>query len=81
MVIVGNVLKTKILHKGAYVAAAKSDVYVTPDRVFEIIEKHWGFKKYNMFDPCPVNPGINGLEIKWSNLNYVNPPYSLNNQS
>ena len=28
----------------------KSDVHITPDIIFEIIEKQWGYKKDNMFD-------------------------------
>lgn len=55
---------------------SKSDVHVTPDRVFETIEEHWGYKKEEMFDPCPVNPSFDGLQIKWKDINFVNPPYT-----
>jgi len=65
-----------ILHTGAYMLPRKSDIYETPDRVFDIILDHWDFKKASMFDPCPLNPKFNGLEIIWTRLNYVNPPYS-----
>lgn len=56
---------------------AKSDVHITPDRVFEIIEKKWGWKKEEMFDPCPENPQFDGLKIEWKEVNFVNPPYTL----
>lgn len=28
------------------------------------------------FDPCPVNPSFDGLNIEWKDRNYINPPYS-----
>ena len=56
---------------------SKSDVHLTPDRVFEIIKKEWGYEKFEFFDPCPENPTFNGLEIDWKELNFVNPPYTL----
>ena len=54
----------------------KSDVHITPDRVWDMIKEEWGYEKEQFFDPCPVNPQWNGLEINWKELNYVNPPYS-----
>ncbi len=59
----------------AYIQKKKSDVHITPDRVYELIEKEWGYKKHQMFDPCPVNPKWNGLDIAWRKVNIVNPPY------
>lgn len=46
------------------------DNYATPKWLMDI------FKDY--FDPCPLNdkPTIDGLNIKWKNKTYVNPPYS-----
>lgn len=61
----------------SYMPKSKSDVHLTPDRVFEIIERKWGYKKSEFFDPCPENPQWNGLEIDWKDLNFVNPPYTL----
>ena len=60
----------------AYMPPIKSDVHITPDRVWDIIEDTWGYHKDEFFDPCPVNPQWNGLSIDWEELNYANPPYS-----
>ena len=59
-----------------YMPPIKSDVHITPDRVWDIIEDTWSYHKDEFFDPCPVNPQWNGLSIDWEKLNYVNPPYS-----
>ena len=61
----------------SYMPQSKSDVHLTPDRVFDIIKEKWGYSKNEMFDPCPENPKFNGLGINWKNLNFVNPPYTL----
>ena len=60
----------------SYMPPIKSDVHITPDRVWDIIKEEWGYDKEQFFDPCPVNPQWNGLDIDWKELNYVNPPYS-----
>lgn len=60
----------------SYMPPIKSDVHITPDRVWDIIKEKWGYEKEQFFDPCPVNPQWNGLDIDWRDLNYVNPPYS-----
>ena len=60
----------------SYMPPIKSDVHITPDRVWDMIKEEWGYEKEQFFDPCPVNPQWNGLEINWKELNYVNPPYS-----
>ena len=54
---------------------SKSDVHETPNEVFIEIYKRWGIYEEDLFDPCPVNPKFNGLEIDWKKWNYVNPPY------
>jgi hypothetical protein len=60
----------------AYMPKSKSDVHITPDRVWNLIQNEWGHHKDEFFDPCPVNPMWDGLSIGWRKLNYVNPPYS-----
>ena len=60
-----------------YMPPSKSDVHLTPDNVFEIIEKNWGYSREEMFDPCPENPQWNGFDISWQPVNFVNPPYTL----
>lgn len=60
----------------SYMPPIKSDVHITPDRVWDMIKEKWGYEKEQFFDPCPVNPQWNGLDIDWKELNYVNPPYS-----
>jgi hypothetical protein len=60
----------------SYMPPSKSDIHITPDRVFEIIERNYGYKKDSFFDPCPVNPKFDGLNISWKKLNFINPPYS-----
>ena len=61
----------------SYMPQSKSDVHLTPDRVWELIKEKWGYDKDEFFDPCPVNPQWNGLKIDWKELNFVNPPYTL----
>jgi phage N-6-adenine-methyltransferase len=43
----------------------------TPKEVYEQLDKEFKFD----FDPCPVNPNFDGLEIEWKKRVYVNPPY------
>lgn len=59
-----------------YMPKSKSDIHLTPDRVYDLIKEYWGCSINDMFDPCPVNPQWDGLKIDWHPLNYVNPPYS-----
>lgn len=56
---------------------SKSDIHLTPDRVYDLIKEYWGYSKDELFDPCPINHTWNGLEIGWHWVNFVNPPYSL----
>jgi len=43
----------------------------TPKKLYEELDKEFNFD----FDPCPVNPAFDGLEIEWGERNFVNPPY------
>lgn len=45
----------------------------TPDYIFDYIHKIAGTK--DVYDPCPIDPTSNGLEVPWKEWNYVNPPY------
>lgn len=43
----------------------------TPKAVYQILDAEFDFT----FDPCPLNPKQDGLEIEWGQTNFVNPPY------
>lgn len=52
------------------------DNWQTPVNVLELVTLFYG--DY-WFDPCPVDPDINGLEECWSqygNSQFINPPFS-----
>lgn len=61
-----------------YMPKSKSQVHITPQRVYDMIFKKWGWTEKEMFDPCPVNPTFDGLQIQWKKRNYVNPEYAVN---
>ena len=44
----------------------------TPKKLYEELNKEFNFN----FDPCPVNPTFDGLNIEWGKCNFVNPPYN-----
>jgi len=52
----------------------KNDDVETPEDLFNELNQEFEFD----FDPCPYkNPyGIDGLNIDWGEMNFVNPPYS-----
>ena len=43
-----------------------------PKYVYDYLDEEFCF----IFDPCPPKPKFDGLEIEWSDMNFVNPPYS-----
>jgi len=46
----------------------------TPKAVYQILDAEFNFD----FDPCPVNPQFDGLNIEWGHKNsvcFVNPPF------
>lgn len=51
------------------------DDWATPDYILDQLVEEFG----SMFDPCPLHHNTDdwdGLQIEWSNVNFVNPPYS-----
>lgn len=52
--------------------AEPSDYWYTPRYVLERVESFMG----PYFDPCPIDPQQNGLEIAWGADCFINPPYS-----
>ena len=50
-----------------------NDDWSTPDYILDWVKKKYG----SYFDPCPINPNFDGLNIKWRKVNFVNPPYTL----
>ena len=50
----------------------KTDNWRTPPELYEELDKEFNFN----FDPCPINPTEDGLNIAWGTRCFVNPPYS-----
>lgn len=48
-----------------------TDNWETPKEIYEYFCNLKGF-----FDPCPINANFDGLQIRWQQNNFVNPPYS-----
>ena len=49
-----------------------NDDWATPKDLYDLLDKEFDFD----FDPCPLDPNFDGLEIRWGERNFVNPPYS-----
>ncbi len=49
-----------------------NDIWTTPKEFYDKLNLEFNFD----FDPCPIDPTFNGLEIEWGSSNFVNPPYS-----
>ncbi len=56
-------------HK-VHFSSAKQD-WKTPEAFYKALDSEFNFN----FDPCPVKPKHDGLNIEWGTCNYVNPPY------
>lgn len=50
--------------------SSNTDNWATPSKLYE------KFIKFGFYDPCPINPTIDGLTSEWKEKNFVNPPYS-----
>ena len=51
--------------------SSKTDKWFTPKDLYNKLNKEFKFD----FDPCPINPKFDGLNIKWGKRNFMNPPY------
>ncbi len=49
-----------------------NDDWKTPPHILKMIRDEFG----KFFDPCPYQSKFDGLEVEWSEVNYVNPPYN-----
>lgn len=49
-----------------------NDDWATPKVLYDELDAEFHFD----FDPCPLNPTFNGLEVEWGQSNFVNPPYN-----
>ena len=43
----------------------------TPESIYSNLNEEFEFD----FDPCPINPKMDGLYIEWGQLYFCNPPY------
>jgi site-specific DNA-methyltransferase (adenine-specific) len=50
----------------------KTDNWQTPILLFHKLDMEFNFD----FDPCPLNPTFDGLQVDWKESNFINPPYS-----
>ena len=46
--------------------------WTTPKEFYDKLNSEFKFD----FDPCPMNPTFDGLNIEWGKCNFVNPPYN-----
>ena len=53
---------------------SSNGVVETPEWLWQDLEEEFG----ELFDPCPIDPEVDGLEIDWPRHQtaYVNPPYA-----
>jgi hypothetical protein len=55
-----------------YILKSNSNDWETPKELYRALNNIFHFD----FDPCPLDPTFDGLEVEWGERNYVNPPYS-----
>ena len=58
-----------MINKGLF--TSNTDVWSTPPDFYKKLDDEFHFD----FDPCPLNPKFDGLEIQWKARNFMNPPY------
>lgn len=74
-------MKNKVAEK-VFLNGNKKDgkhYWLTPNSVYDFIEKEYGCSKSEMFDPCPYPKPkkFDGLTCEWGKVNYVNPPFGV----
>lgn len=50
-----------------------SDSWQTPRSILDAVDALW---PDGWFDPCPANPGFDGLSVEWRKHSFINPPFS-----
>lgn len=48
------------------------DDWGTPRAFYDALDAEFRFD----FDPCPLRPRFDGLQVEWGGSSFVNPPYS-----
>lgn len=48
------------------------DDWETPKELYDQLNEEFNFN----FDPCPINPNFDGLNVEWAKRNFINPPYT-----
>jgi len=59
-------------HSRRIIFSSEHDDWTTPPEKYKELDNEFHFD----FDPCPLNPTFDGLEISWKKRNFINPPYS-----
>ena len=45
--------------------------WIIPPEIYDPLQEEFNFD----FDPAPLDPLFNGLDVEWSKSNWVNPPF------